>query len=117
MESVYNKFRSELEQVENSFVKPQIDRSNEESEANMSALSVFNEGFARFIEFNQFKIDDIEKQTINFREGKREFIANLRAQIAEFRSLVQQSSTIVSLKSLFTKHYNLTPVRGLTDQT
>lgn len=74
MESIYKKFRQELEQVESGFVRPQIDRQEghvnnagnlnvRELDQATSALSVFNEGFAKFIETNEFEIADIENQT------------------------------------------------------
>lgn len=52
VESVYNKFKYELELVENGFLKPQIDReiSEEEDEENLSALSLFTQGYEKFIE-------------------------------------------------------------------
>ena len=59
VEGVYRKFRQELELVESGFVKPQIDRSDGaghgapgQMEMSTSALTVFNEGFAKFIEIN-----------------------------------------------------------------
>ena len=51
VESVYNKFKNELEQLENGFMKPQIDREVEDVE-NSSALSLFTEGYTKFIEQN-----------------------------------------------------------------
>ena len=52
-----------------------------------------------------------------FREGKRELIESMRSLINGFKSQVRSSSTIVSLRSLFAKNYNLTPTWGLTDHS
>ena len=72
MKSVYNKFKSELEQVENGFMRPQIDREQEDEK--LSALAIFKEGYAKFLEQNQSEVDDIENQQTAFREGKLELI-------------------------------------------
>ena len=50
VEAVYNKFKSELEMVENGFLKPQIDRENNDDEEGSSALSLFTEGYQKFVE-------------------------------------------------------------------
>ena len=63
VDSVFSRFRSELEKVENGFVRPQMDRSEEnesEEKAQQSALAIFSEGHLKFIEQNQNEIDDIE---------------------------------------------------------
>ena len=51
VENVYNKFKAELLQVESGFIKPQIDRDvAQEEDEKFSALSVFTEGYTKFIE-------------------------------------------------------------------
>jgi len=60
VQSVFNRFRAELEQVEGGFVKPQIDRDAEPDNEKQSALSVFQDGYTKFLEQNQSEIDDIE---------------------------------------------------------
>ena len=62
VEAVYNKFKAELEQVESGYLKPQMDRNaDEESEADkFSALSLFTEGYTKFVEQNQNEVDGIE---------------------------------------------------------
>jgi hypothetical protein len=116
VESIYNKFRSELEAVENGFCRPQIDREGEE-DGKTSALAVFKEGYQKFIEQNQSEIDDIENQQQAFRVGKKDLIESMRTMINDFKKQVRQTGSVVSLRSLFAKHYNLTVVRGLADQS
>ena len=48
--------------VENGFLKPQIDRENNEEDEGNSALSLFTEGYQKFVEQNQNEVDDIENQ-------------------------------------------------------
>ena len=52
VESVYNKFKAELEAVENGFVRPQIDRESGDDEETSTALSLFTEGYQKFVEQN-----------------------------------------------------------------
>ena len=99
MESVFSRFKAELEQVENGFVKPQMDRDAGQPESEkQTALAVFTEGYQKFIEQNQNEIDDIENQQMAFREGKRELIESMRTLINSFKSQVRSSGTIVSLR-------------------
>ena len=50
VQSVFSRFRSELEQVEGKFVKPQMDRDlDPEHDKQKSALAVFQEGYAKFL--------------------------------------------------------------------
>lgn len=58
VESVFSKFKAELEHVEGCFQKPQIDRESEDEK--QSALAIFHEGYNKFIEQNQNEVDDIE---------------------------------------------------------
>ena len=67
------------------------------------------------MEQNQNEVDDIENQQITFREGKKELIESIRSLIEDFKKQVRSSSSVVSLRSLFTRHYHLTGIRGLTD--
>jgi len=71
--------------VENGFLKPQIDRENNEEDEGNSALSLFTEGYQKFVEQNQNEVDDIENQQITFREGKKELIESIRALIDDFK--------------------------------
>ena len=41
----------------------------------------------------------------------------MRTLIDDFKQQVRSSGAIVSLKTLFTKNYSLTPMWGLTDQS
>lgn len=53
VETVYNRFKAELEHVESGYLKPQMDRDNEENENDKySALSLFTEGYTKFVEQN-----------------------------------------------------------------
>ena len=85
VEAVYSKFKAELEMVENGFLKPQIDREHSEEEENTTALSLFTEGYQKFVEQNQNEVDDIENQQITFREGKKELIESIRSLIEDFK--------------------------------
>ena len=69
----------------------------------------------KFLEQNQSEVDDIENQQMAFREGKRELIDQMRTLINDFKAQVRKSGAVVSLRTLFTKHYNLTQVWGLND--
>ena len=41
----------------------------------------------------------------------------MRSMINDFKKQVRQTGSVVSLRGLFSKHYNLTVIRGLTDQS
>ena len=50
VEAVYSKFKAELEMVEHGFLKPQIDREINEDDESTTALSLFTEGYQKFVE-------------------------------------------------------------------
>ena len=96
-------------------MRPQIDRESEDEK--LTALAIFTDGYAKFLEQNQSEVDDIENQQTAFREGKLELIGSMRTLINDFKHQVRKSGTVVSLRALFAKNYHLTSIWGLTDQS
>ena len=99
-------------------MRPQIDRDNDSDEdEKQSALAVFTDSYAKFVEQNQEELYSNENQQITFREGKKDLIESMRNLISDFKTRVKSLGSAMSLGYIFRKKYHLTPTWGLTDHS
>ena len=109
VDKVFQRYRKELNDLEDGFQEPQIDRGRSKT----SPLLFFEEGYEKFLQANQEEIDRIEDVKQAFRVGKGDLINHIRQLIDQFKGGLRNLSEQIPMKVIMQKHYTKSAMWGL----